>query len=124
MQTRTIPPAGYKKFFDSLSRVYDGSSATFEVLDPELGDQHEIDEQPLRGVSYDRSGLELFFVARDGSHVAHRIPHPKRVEVEEGDTGLIEALAIDSDDEPRAIVRFHPPIPSKLLPAGEAQPTR
>jgi hypothetical protein len=123
MQTRTIPPAGYKKFFDSLSRIYDGSSATLEFLDSELGDQYELEEKPLRGVSYDKSGLELFFVTRDGRHLTHRIPHPTKVMFEESDSGLIESLAIESDDEAQAVLRFHPPVASKLLP-GDVQPTK
>ncbi len=121
MQTRTVSPDGYKTFFDSLSRAYAGSTATLEFLADDLGAQHEVDEQPLSGISYDKTGLELHFLARDGSHLVHRIPRPKRIELEEGDSGLIEALAIDSDGDPRAVLRFHPPLPSRLL---APQPTR
>ena len=32
MQTRTIAPDRYKSFFDSLSRIYQGSSATLEFI--------------------------------------------------------------------------------------------
>jgi hypothetical protein len=116
MQTRTISPDRYKTFFDSLSRIYQGSTATLEFLSEDLGAQHEIDEQPLSGFSYDASGLELFFIARDGSHLVHRIARPKRIEFEERDDGLVEALAIDSDGDPRAVLRFHPPVASRLLP--------
>jgi hypothetical protein len=115
MQTRTIAPDRYKAFFDSLSRIYQGSTATLEFLSEDLGDQAEVEEQPLSGVSYDRSGLELHFLARDGSHLTHRIERPKRVQLEEGDNGLVQALAIESDGDPRAIVRFHPPLPTRLL---------
>jgi uncharacterized protein DUF5335 len=118
MQTRTIPPDRYKTFFDSLSRIYQGSSATLEFVAEDLGAQHEIDDQPLSGVSYDKSGLELHFVGRDGSHLTHRIERPKRVQLEEGDDGLVEALEIESDGDPRAIVRFHPPVASRLLASG------
>ena len=118
MQTRTIAPDRYKSFFDSLSRIYQGSTATLEFVAEDLGDQFEVEEQPLSGVSYDKSGLELHFVARDGSHLTHRIERPKRVQLEEGDSGLVEALAIESDGDPRAIVRFHPPVASRLLAAG------
>ncbi len=118
MQTRTIAPDRYKPFFDSLSRIYQGSTATLEFVAEDLGDQFEVEEQPLSGVSYDKSGLELHFIARDGSHLVHRIERPKRVQLEEGDNGLVEALAIESDGDPRAIVRFHPPVASRLLAPG------
>jgi hypothetical protein len=118
MQTRTISPDRYKTFFDSLSRIYQGSSATLEFVAEDLGDQFEVEEQPLSGVSYDKSGLELHFIARDGSHLVHRVEHPKSIQIEEGDDGLVEALAIESDGDPRAIVRLHPPVASRLLTQG------
>ena len=103
-------------FFDSLSRIYQGSSATLEFVAEDLGDQFEVEEQPLSGVSYDKSGLELHFVARDGRHLVHRIERPKRVQLEEGDDGFVAALAIESDGDPRAIVRFRPPLHRSCFP--------
>ncbi len=118
METRTIAPNGYQSFFDSLSRIYQGSSATLELLANDLGAQHEVDEQPLRGISYDRSGIDLYLTAGDGTHLVHRIARPKRVQVEENDEGLIEAVAIESDGDPRAVLSFHSPVASRLLTAG------
>lgn len=37
MQTRTIPPDTYQRFFDSLSRIYAGSRGTLEILRTDLG---------------------------------------------------------------------------------------
>ncbi|HYS53645.1 MAG TPA: DUF5335 family protein [Thermoanaerobaculia bacterium] len=118
MQTRTISPSGYKALFDSLSRIYSGSSATLELLDKDFGAQHEVDEQPLRGISYDKDGLELHLTTRDGTHLVHRIPQPKRVQLEERDDGLVEAIAIESEGDPRAILHFHPAVASRLLGAA------
>jgi hypothetical protein len=115
MQTRTVSPDGYQNFFDSFSRIYAGNSATFEILSKDLGAQHEVDEQPLRGISYDREGLELHLTASDGTHVVHRIPHPIKVQIEENESGLIEAIEIESDDDPTAILHLNPPLASKLL---------
>jgi hypothetical protein len=123
MHTHSIAQERWKKMFDSLSRIYDGSTASLEILSPELGDQFEVEEQPFRGITYDGSGIELVFVIREGRHLAHRIPHPKKVMLEEGDEGLMEALAIESDDDhPPVVVRFHAPVGWKLLPkeAGES----
>jgi hypothetical protein len=120
MRTHTISQDGWTTFFDSVSRIYEGSHGSLEILSPGLGAQFEIENQPLRGISYDKTGIELHFTARDGKHLVHRIANPKRVQVEEGDDGLVEAVAFESDGDPRAVLRFQSPIASHLLPRGEA----
>jgi uncharacterized protein DUF5335 len=120
MHTHSIAPANWKNMFDSLTRVYDGSTATLEILRDDLGAQMEIEDEPLRGIAYDRTGIQLFFVTRDGRHLTHSIPHPKTVAIEEGDDGLVSAIQIASDDDPVAVVRLSAPVASKLLPTGEA----
>jgi hypothetical protein len=115
MNTHTVSRPQWKLVFDSFSRVYEGSSATLEVLDPELGAQMEVENQPFRGISYDKSGIELAFNTRDGRHLTHIIPHPTLVQIEEGDDGLVAALGIESDDDGPTIVRLHSPIPTRLL---------
>jgi hypothetical protein len=118
MQTHTISPAKWQSTFDSLSRIYDGASASVEILSSELGAQMEVEDQPLRGISYDSSGIEIHFAMRDGRHLVHRIPNPKQVQIEEGEGGLLAALQIESTDDPRQILRFRSPVASKLLPSA------
>lgn len=120
MQTHTIDRPQWKRTFDSLSRVYDGSTASLEILNPDRGAQFEVEEQPLRGITYDASGIELEFATRDGGRVIHRIAHPKRVMFEEGDDGLVQAVEFESEDDPRAVLRLHAPLASHLLGTGEA----
>ena len=115
MQTHTISRPQWKSTFDSISRIYDGAHASVEVLQDDLGAQFEVEEEPLRGISYDTSGIELHFNTRDGRHLVHRIAHPSQVMVEEDDAGLLAALDIESGDEPRTIVRFQAPRPSRLI---------
>ena len=117
MQTHTIEPPRWKSTLDSLSRVYDGAHASLEILAPDLGAQYEVEDQPLRGISYDDSGIEIHFTVR-GGHFAHRIQHPKQVQIEERDDGRIAALDIRSDNEPRTVLRFQDPVASKLLPSA------
>ena len=117
MQTHTISPAKWKSVLDSLSRTYDGKHATLEVLSSDLGAQMEVEDQPLRGISYDKSGIELHFTIQGGTHHVHRIPHPKNLLLEEGDDGLVAALDIESEGDPQRVVRFHDPVASRLLPA-------
>jgi uncharacterized protein DUF5335 len=116
METREISRQQWKSTFDSLSRIYDGSNASLEILDGARGAQMEIEDQPLRGISYDTTGIELVFSTRDGGHLAHRIANPERVQIEEGDDGLIAAIGIVSAGEPQTILRLSSPVASKLLP--------
>jgi hypothetical protein len=41
--------------------------------------------------------------------------------IEEDDAGLIAALDIESDADPRTIVRFQSPRPSRLLSEGDGR---
>ena len=116
MQTRTISPPQWRPVLDSLSRVYQGSSATLEILDPDLGAQFEIEETPLRGISVDASGIQMDFQTHDGQHLLHRIAHPKSVLIDEDDDGQVVAIQFEADDDPRNVLRLHLPIASKLLP--------
>ena len=120
MQTRSLPPNSWKATFDSLSRIYEGESASLEVLRGDLGVQFEIEGQPFRGISYDNDGIELHFAPRSGRHFVHRINRPKSVQIEQGDDGSIVAFAIDSDDDPRAVLRLSAPLASRLLPTTTA----
>jgi hypothetical protein len=114
METRTVSPERWQNFFDSLSRIYAGSRATLEVLTRDLGAQMEVEDIPLTGISYDRSGLELHFRARSG-HLVHRIVKPERVAIEERVDGLIAAIQIAVEGEPEMILRLDAPMPSRLL---------
>jgi len=115
MDTHTISPPQWKSTFDSLSRIYDGSTASLEILTPDLGAQFEIENQPLRGISYDKTGIELHFATRDGKHLVHRIADPKQVQIEESDDGLLAAVGIESADKMRTVLRFGAPKASNLL---------
>jgi hypothetical protein len=115
LQTHTVSPPRWKSIFDSFSRVYDGSSATLEVLDPERGAQREVEEQPFRGISYDSEGITLHFAPRGAPHLAHIVAHPTAVLFEEGDDGFVAAMEIEASDEPPIILHLHAPVPSRLL---------
>jgi hypothetical protein len=122
LRTHTIVQPEWRKTFDSLSRIYIGSTATLEVLTPDLGAQMEIEEEPLTGLTYDKSGIELSFVTKGGHHLTHLVSHPKRVQFEEGEDGILSAVEIESDDDPKLVLRLHPPDPRKLLPSDQAGP--
>jgi Family of unknown function (DUF5335) len=114
METRTVAAPQWKATFDSLSRIYDGSTASLEIINPDLGAQYVVENQPFRGISSDPDGVELMFGTTGTAHLAHRIANPSQVQLEIDDAGLLTALAIDSDDA-RAVVRFRSPVGSHLL---------
>jgi hypothetical protein len=120
VQTRTVSQPRWTTIFDSLSRIYDGAHASLEVLSADLGAQFEIEDQPLRGISCDDTGIEVHFLTRRGEHLAHRIPDAKRVQIEENAAGLLVAVEIEGDGSDRVIVRFSSPASMKLLSSGEA----
>ena len=117
METRELSRGSWKKTFDSLSRIYGGSTATLEILDGDLGAQMQVEERPLRGITYDAGGIEMIFVTRDGLHLAHRVATPERVQIEEREDGYVAAIGIVSSSEPETILRLHEPLPSRLLTA-------
>jgi hypothetical protein len=116
VETRELAREKWTEMFDSLSRIYGGSTATLEILDGDRGAQVEVEERPLSGITYDKSGIEMIFVTRDGLHLAHRITTPQRVQIEERDDGYVAAIGIVSSSEPETILRLHEPLPSRLLP--------
>jgi hypothetical protein len=118
MQTRQIERSRWTAMCDALSRIYAGSTGSLEILEPDLGAQYAVEEEPLRGITYDSSGIEIIFAIRQASHYTHRISRPKQLQIEEDDAGLAAAMLIDSEDDPRVILRFHAPVSSKLLPAA------
>ena len=120
MPTHAIAREAWQSTFDSLTRIYRGDKASVEILRPDLGAQFEIERQPFRGISYDPSGIELHFDARDGRHLVHRIAHPRRVQIEQRDDGFIVAFAIESDDDPNTILHLEAPLAASLLPASTA----
>jgi hypothetical protein len=119
VETHDLSREQWKTVFDSFSRIYQGSAATLEVLDGELGAQKEIEERPLRGITFDASGIELVFQTSDGGHLAHRVADPQRVQIEEGDDGLVSAIGIVSASERETILHLHAPISSRLLPGAQ-----
>ena len=92
MHNHSIPEPQWKSVFDSLSRIYDGTPSSLEILAGDVGAQYQVENQPFRGVDYDRTGIELHFATRDGSEIVHRIAHAKDVQIEETDSGLIAAM--------------------------------
>lgn len=113
--TRILQRPQWHDIFDSMSRIYDGVSATLEILTADLGAQFEVEKLPLRGITYDASGIELFFATRDGQQFVHRISNPVRVQIEEYPNGLVAAIEFDSANDPQRILHLTFPPGTRLL---------
>ena len=108
--TRQIPREEWTVFFDSFSRMHEGWLASLEVMAPELGDQVEIRNRPLAGITAElhragRDSIVLLF-GPPPTHLTHFIKGPTRVWLKQTAEGADEALAIEAADAPTTLLRF------------------
>ncbi|MEV8632537.1 DUF5335 family protein [Streptosporangium sp. NPDC051023] len=79
-----VPREEWRPFLDSLSRQYEGSEVTIEVLDQGFGDQVQTERLPLAYIEYDDKD-DIFSVGvggRDGRYpvvLRHGVEHPQRI---------------------------------------------
>ncbi|MFB3905743.1 MAG: DUF5335 family protein [Acidobacteriota bacterium] len=106
MQTNEIPQQQWVRFFDDFSRQHAGWVVTLEVIGREIGDQNEVNNLPLVGLSADIKGteprIEIIAGRRTTSHVTRIINRPKRVWVKEPG----ETIEIESEDETKTLLSF------------------
>lgn len=108
---REIPRDQWARFFDDLSRRFEGRPVTIEAYQSDTGAQDEVLELPLVGISADRKGtragtIEVIVGTRPDDHLTHTISAPTRVRIQEGPGGAPAALEIGSASGPAALVRF------------------
>ena len=115
--SRTIPQAEWRTFFDAMSTALEGKRVQIEVASLELGDQVVAEWLPLLGVTYD-SRDDLFDVALGDLELDHLIRHPRQVLVQEGPSG-VEMIAVVTEDGTKQLLRLQNPL---MLPAQGKQP--
>jgi hypothetical protein len=115
--SRTIPQAEWRTFFDALSKAATGKRVHIEAASLELGDQVVAEWLPLLGVTYDFHD-DLFDVALGGLELDHLIRHPREVFVQEGPTG-VELIAVVTEDGVKQLLRLRDPL---MLSAPPRQP--
>ena len=119
MQTVVIPRADWRATLDEFSSCHEGWRVSLELLTPELGAQHEIDNLPLRGVAAEVGAKDSTITIAAGSkgldQITHIIHAPTRVQLEKNDAGADMALAIESSDHAKAILRFTTPVPVETV---------
>lgn len=121
MPTREIPHAEWRAFMDSFSRQHRGWLSTIEVLDPELGAQVQVREQPLAGITADslpdgeHALVSVLIGKASDAHVAHMIPDAAHVRLKESDAGAHEALQIETGSGRMTLLSFRSAVAPESL---------
>jgi hypothetical protein len=125
MQTRDIPREQWIRFFDDFSKNHEGWIVTLEVLGADIGDQEEVNNLPLVGISADvkarENRVEIIVGGRPDVDVTRFIERPKHIWVKEPGAPGDEAMEIESEDGIKTILNFHrirPEETERQLPAG------
>jgi hypothetical protein len=89
MEAREISAEQWVSFVKEFSHLHQGEPVTIEVLDPQQGPQHIVEDAPLMGLSFDTAGsrpssLEIAVGDRPESYVRHVIDLPMTIRVASG----------------------------------------
>jgi hypothetical protein len=113
MRTIVIPRADWTTTLDEFSAVHQGWRVSLDVLNLDIGAQPEIKDLPLRGVTAETglhdSTITIAAGEKDAGHITHTIHAPTRVQLEQRDDGADVALAVESADRTKAILRITSP---------------
>jgi hypothetical protein len=113
MRTKEISRNEWREFFDSFSRLHQGSLVTLEILGSKIGAQLEGRELAFAGVVAERDAVRgdkiaIMIGADAADHITHNIGRPIQVSLEQTDEGADVALAIKSADGVTALIRVRP----------------
>lgn len=106
MQTKEIPQNQWRQFFDDFSKQHAGWVIDLEVIGREIGDQQEVNDLPLVGITADAKGsepgLEITAGQTTDSHVTHIINRPRHVWVKQPGN----SIEIEAEDGTKTILNF------------------
>src|SRR6266542_2724975 len=114
MPNQEIPREYWSRFFEGFSEQHDGWLATVEAVDSDIGAQTEADRRPLQGVTLDPKGshhgtIKILIGTTPDDHVAHTITAPAHVWLKQSAQWADEAVAVESADGRKTILRIYPP---------------
>ena len=114
MPTREVSRAEWPAFFDSFSSTRRGWRVTIEILTPDLGDQTEVRDLPLDGITAELNEngpdqIEIVVGSRPDQHVSNTIIDPIRVWAKQNDQEADEALEIESESR-TVLIRLRSPM--------------
>ena len=120
MHTRQIPVGEWRQTLDDLSRAYDGMLVSLEVAGGDVGAEEEVHNQPLRGITSDRTGVTVQIEKAGGLHLDHRVARPQKLRIVETDEGAVIAIEIEANGGLHSLVRFQSPMRPEIFdPAVE-----
>ncbi|MEV6151930.1 DUF5335 family protein [Nonomuraea sp. NPDC052129] len=109
-----LPREQWRQFFDNLSRQYEGSDVTVEVLSRTFGDLMQAEKLPLAYLEYDDKD-DIFTVAiggRDGRYpvvLAHLIQRPQTIFADTVVPDMPRAFDIVDAEGTQTIIMLHDP---------------
>ena len=106
MHTRQIPIAEWRRTLDDLSRTYDGVLVSLEVIGGDVGAEEEVRNQPLRGITSDRTGVNVQIGKAGGLHLDHLVAQPQKLRIVETTEGAVIAVEIEANGGLHSLVRF------------------
>ena len=103
MATLEIPRSEWISFFDSFSNRHRGWLITMEIMSADLGDQVEVRDLPLEGITPELRGendeFEITVGDEKDRHLSKTIFGAHNVWLKQNDEGADEALEIDAKTE-------------------------
>ena len=110
MQTTTeIPQERWNQFLARFNREHETQLVAVEIMGDEIGAQIEGRSLLLGGISPgdDKTdSLVMMFDSVDGEHVTHMVRKPTHIWLQRAPDDTDEALAIESADGTKTLVRF------------------
>jgi hypothetical protein len=109
MRTTEIPRADWSRVLAEFSAAHDGWLVSLDILSPDLGAQPDIIDLPLVGVTFEniRAGTVTISAGRSAeAEVTHSIRAPSHIWIERTDAGADAALATESADGTKTILRL------------------
>lgn len=106
---KQIPAEQWVEFCDTFTNGNKGRLIVLEVLDPELGVQTPVKDQPLWSLVYDPvgKGNDLTIeIGRNEVAYGHTIDSPNELWQEQDDNGKAIALEIKAESGSQTIVRL------------------
>ena len=112
MTTREIPEAEWRRFLDGFTDAHEGWLVRLDLIGAPIGAQHQIVNLPLIGVTTDAPAFPTVHVhaGRPPGALTHSIRRVTRLQLEQTEDGVDQALQIESDDGMKALLQFRSPV--------------
>lgn len=109
MDTREIEAPRWLAFLDEFSRLHQGTTATVDLVSPDIGAQHVAVDQPFVGLVYDPKGsehgsIDIILGGEADDRAEHLIKRPAHVWTRTGSEYDSDALEIESEDGSKTVL--------------------